>query len=79
MDKELKKGIIKKSTSKAEYPILFTSKKNGKLRLCVDYQKLNDITIKNKYSLFNIKELQNRFQKTVIFFQIRSMMKIQSN
>ena len=70
LNKELKRGIIKKSTSKTEYPILFTSKKNKKLRLCVDYWKLNDIMIKNKYSLFNIKELQNRFQKTVIFFKL---------
>ena len=70
LNKELKKRIIRKSTSKTKYPILFTPKKNGKLRLCVDYWKVNDITIKNKYSLFNIKELQNRLQKTVIFFKL---------
>ena len=36
-------------------------KKNEELRLCVDYRKLNEITIKNRYSLFNIEELQDRF------------------
>jgi len=42
-----KKEFIKKSQSRAGYSILFTLKKNEELRLCVDYQKLNDITIKN--------------------------------
>ena len=42
---------------------MFVPKKNGKLRLCVDYRKLNDITIKNRYPLPNIEELQNRFAK----------------
>ena len=70
LNKRLKKGIINKFTSKTKYPILFTSKKNGKLHLCVDCWKLNDIIIKNKYSLFNIKKLQNRFQKTIIFFKL---------
>jgi len=54
-----KKGFIKKFQSRAEYSILFTLKKDEELRLCVDYQKLNDITIKNRYSLSNISELQN--------------------
>ena len=70
LNEGLKRGIIRKSTSKARYPILFTSKKNGKLRLCVDYQKLNNITIKNRYSLPNIEELQNRLQKAVIFSKL---------
>ena len=30
---------------------MFVPKANGKLRLCVDYRKLNDITIRNSYSL----------------------------
>ena len=52
-----KKEFIKKSQSRAEYSILFTFKKDEELRLCVDYRKLNDITIKNRYSLSNISEL----------------------
>jgi hypothetical protein len=42
----LAKGFIQPSSSPAGYPILFVPKKNGKLRLCVDYRKLNEITIK---------------------------------
>jgi len=55
-----KKEFIKKSQSRAGYSILFTLKKDEELRLCVDYRKLNDITIKNRYPLPNISELQNR-------------------
>ena len=55
-----KKEFIRKSKFSTEYSILFVFKKNEKLRLCVDYRKLNEITIKNRYSLFNIKEFQDR-------------------
>ena len=55
-----RKKFIRKSQSFAEHSILFVSKKDEKLRLCVDYRKLNEITIKNRYSLFNIEEFQDR-------------------
>ena len=48
--------------SPAGYPILFVPKKNGKLRLCVNYRQLNAITVKNQYSLPLISELQDRIQ-----------------
>jgi len=56
----LEKGFIRPSTSPAGYPILFVPKKNGKLRLCVDYRQLNSITIKNRYPLPRIDELMDR-------------------
>lgn len=62
IDENLKKGFIRPSTSPAGFPILFVPKKDGKLRLCVDYRKLNNITIKNRYPLPLISELQDRFQ-----------------
>ena len=55
-----RKEFIRKSQSFAEHSILFVSKKDEGLRFCVDYWKLNEITIKNRYSLFNIEELQDR-------------------
>lgn len=60
MDENLAKGFIRKSESLAGVPILFVPKKNRKLRLYVDYRKLNAITIKNRYLLPNISELQDR-------------------
>ena len=62
LDKNLKKEFIQPSTSPAEYLILFVPKKNGKLRLCVDYRQLNAMTIKNCYPLPLISELQDRIQ-----------------
>jgi hypothetical protein len=59
LDKQLKKGYIRPSQSPAGYPILFVLKKNGPPRMCVDYWKLNDITVKNRYPLLNITELRD--------------------
>ena len=67
LNENLKKKFIRKSQSSIKYSILFVSKKNEKLRLCVDYRKLNEITIKNRYSLLNIDELQNRLLKAIYF------------
>nr|AAG24792.1 pol protein [Colletotrichum gloeosporioides] len=58
LEENLKKGYIRESTSPAGSPILFVPKKNGKLRLCVDYRMLNEMTIKNRYPLPLIDELQ---------------------
>jgi RNase H-like domain found in reverse transcriptase/Reverse transcriptase (RNA-dependent DNA polymerase)/Integrase zinc binding domain/Aspartyl protease/Chromo (CHRromatin Organisation MOdifier) domain len=70
LKENLKKGFIRESKSPAGYPILFAPKKDGSLRLCVDYRKLNDITIKNRYPLPNIGELQDRLARAKIFTKL---------
>ena len=50
--------------------MLFVFKLNETKRLCVDYKKLNDITIKNKYALLKANEIKNRLQKAKIFTQL---------
>jgi len=60
IDEMMKKGYIRPSTSPAGFPILFVPKKDGSLRMCVDFRRLNDITIKNRYPLPNIQELRDR-------------------
>lgn len=67
IQENLKKGFIRPSESPAGFPILFVPKKDGKLRPCIDYRKLNDITIKNRYPLPNISELQDRLQGAQYF------------
>ena len=42
------RGFIRPSTSPWGAPVLFAKKKDGSLRLCIDYRKLNHVTIKNK-------------------------------
>ena len=45
----LDKGFIKPSISPWGAPVLFVKKKDGSLRMCIDYRQLNKVTIKNKY------------------------------
>ncbi len=51
IENNLASGFIRLSKSPAGAPILFNKKPNGSLRLCVDYQDLNNLTIKNWYPL----------------------------
>ena len=70
LNENLKKKFIRKSQLLTKYSILFVFKKNETLRLCVDYRKLNEIIIKNRYSLSNINELQNKLSKTIYFTKL---------
>ena len=49
-------GFIRPSSSSWGAPVLFVKKKDGSLRLCIDYQQLNKMTIKNKYPLPRIDD-----------------------
>ena len=53
----LDKGYIRPSVSPWGMPVLFVKKKDGTLRLCIDYRKLNQATMKNKYPLPRIEDL----------------------
>ena len=66
----LQKGQIQPSISLAGVLIIFILKKNGTLCLCVDYQALNRITIKNYYPLLLIGELINRLLGVKIFTKL---------
>jgi len=65
--KLLEQGWIRPSVSPFGAPILFVRKKNGDLRMCVDYRALNKITIKNKYPLPMISELLDRLSGAKYF------------
>ena len=62
IDNMVAKGFIRPSKSPFGSPVLFVKKPDGSLRLCVDYRKLNDITIKNRYALPLIGRKQGRFE-----------------
>ena len=57
LEEYLDRGWIRPSSSPFGAPILFARKKDGSLRMCVDYRALNDLTIKNRYPLPRIDEL----------------------
>ncbi len=67
LKENMQKEFIRKLQSSTEYSILFVSKLNESLKLYVDYRALNNITIKNSYSLSLISELQDRLQKAQWF------------
>ena len=50
-------GFIRPSTSPWRAPVLFVKKKDGSLRMCIDYRLLNSVTVKNKYPLLRIDDL----------------------
>src|SRR5580692_3178868 len=60
LNKGLDRGWIQHSISPAGAPILFVPKKDGKLRLCVDYCALNAVTRKNQHTLPLISEILDR-------------------
>jgi hypothetical protein len=66
----LDKGYICLSSSLWGCPALFVKKKDGSLRLCVDYRPLNAVTIKNKYPLPQIDVLFDQLAGARVFSEI---------
>ncbi|KAK1692999.1 hypothetical protein QYE76_009696 [Lolium multiflorum] len=70
LDDMLFKGLIRPSASPWRSPILFVDKKDGATRLCTDYRKLNDVTIKNKYPFPKIEDLFDQLTGAKVFSKI---------
>ncbi|KAK1604694.1 hypothetical protein QYE76_028367, partial [Lolium multiflorum] len=70
LDELLAKGLIRPSASPWRSPVLFVDKKDGASRLCTDYRKLNDLTIKNKYPLPKIEDLFDQLTGATVFSKI---------
>ena len=51
-------------------PVLFVKKKNGSMRMCIDYRQLNKVTVKNRYLLPCIDDLFDQLQGAVCFLKI---------
>jgi hypothetical protein len=76
--KELKKqltelqeaGYICPSSSPWGAPVLFVQKNDGSQRMCVDYRSLNDVTVKNKYSMPCIEDLFDPIRGARVFSKI---------
>ncbi|KAK8701330.1 hypothetical protein V6N13_019718 [Hibiscus sabdariffa] len=64
------KGFIRPITSPWGAPVLFIKKKDGSLRLCIDYHQLNRVTVKNKYSLPRIEDLFDQLKDASVFSKI---------
>ncbi|GJU61571.1 putative reverse transcriptase domain-containing protein [Tanacetum coccineum] len=69
--KELQeKGFIRPSHSPWGAPMLFVKKKDGALRMCIDYRELNKLIIKNRYPLPRIDDLFDKLQGVCCFSKI---------
>ena len=64
------KGYIRPSVSPWGAPVLFVKKKDGSLRLCIDYRQLNKVTIKNKCPLPRIEDLFDQLKGAGVFSRI---------
>jgi hypothetical protein len=66
----LEKGFIRPSSSPWRAPVICVPKKDGTRRLCVDYRALNDVTVKNKYSLPRIDDLFDQLRGACVFSKV---------
>ena len=70
LKKHLFKGFIQVSSSSAVFSVIFVKKSESDLYLCVDYRGLNNLTVKNHYSLPLIRETLNLLTLSVIFIKL---------
>jgi hypothetical protein len=63
-------GIIRPSVSPWGAPVIFVKKKDGSLRLCIDYRDLNRATVKNRYPMPQIDDLFDQMKGATIFSKI---------
>ena len=70
LDENLRIGFIRPSKAGHGAPILFVKKKDGSLRLCVDFRGLNCLTKKDRYPLPLISDLLDAPGKARIYTKI---------
>ena len=66
----LDKGFIRPSISPWGAPMLFVKKKDGSMRMCIDYRESNKVTIKNRYPLPTIYDLLDQLQGAQVFSKV---------
>ncbi|GKB08242.1 putative reverse transcriptase domain-containing protein, partial [Tanacetum coccineum] len=64
------KGFIRPSSSPWGAPVLFVKKKDGSFRMCIDYNELNKLTVKNRYPLPRIDDLFDQLQGSRVYSKI---------
>nr|ADB85355.1 putative retrotransposon protein [Phyllostachys edulis] len=67
LEELLEKGFVRPSSSPWGAPILFVRKKDGSMRMCIDYRSLNEVAIKNKYPLPRIDHLFDQVKGAGVF------------
>jgi len=70
LEELLEKRFIRPRVSPSGAPVLLVKKKDGSMRLCVDYRQLNKVTIKNRYPLPRIDDLMDQLVGAEVFSKI---------
>jgi len=70
LEEFLEKLFIRPSVSSWAAPMLLVKKKDGSMRLCVDYRQLNKVTIKNRYPISRIDDLMDQLVGVEVFSKI---------
>ncbi|TYK04093.1 ty3-gypsy retrotransposon protein [Cucumis melo var. makuwa] len=70
LQKLLDNGFIRPSVSPWGAPVLFVKKKDGLMRLCIDYRELNKVIVRNYYPLPRIDDLFDQLQEATVFLKI---------
>ncbi|UYV63094.1 hypothetical protein LAZ67_2003108, partial [Cordylochernes scorpioides] len=70
IDEMLKEGIIRPSSSPWSFPVILVKKRDGKFRFCVDYRKLNEVTVKDVYPIPRIDDVMDTLQGSKYFSAI---------
>jgi hypothetical protein len=70
LEELIEKKFIRPSVSPWGAPVLLVKKKDGSMRLCIDYRQLNKVTIKNKYPLPRIDDLMDQLVGAKVFSKI---------
>ena len=66
----LEKGFIRRSISEGGAPVVFATKADSSLRLCVDYRELNKLNKKNRHPLPRIDDLFDQLIGVTVFSQL---------
>ena len=66
----LKQGYICPSVSPWGAPVLFVNKKDGTLRLCIDFSHLNKVTMRNTHPLPRIGDLFDQLRGENVFSNV---------
>lgn len=67
VDDLYRNDIIRDSKSPYSSPILLVRKKNGEPRMCIDYRKLNQLTVKDKYPLPRVDDQLDKLQGSILY------------
>ena len=70
LEELLEKRFVRPSASPWGVTVFFVKKKDGSMRLCVDYRQLNKVTIKIKYPLPRIDDLMDQLRGAAMFSKV---------